>query len=83
MSKITKLLNNLYYMSSLMMMIIIIIINAGSCSLEENVLRFLCDMIGYPDESRGSLTSGSSSGILMAIATARDVRGINGEDFRR
>jgi aromatic-L-amino-acid decarboxylase len=39
--------------------------------IEANVVRWLCDLFGYPPQSRGVLTSGGSIANLSAIVTAR------------
>lgn len=39
--------------------------------LEINVLRWFCDLMGYPDEARGVLTSGGSIANLIALVCAR------------
>ena len=41
--------------------------------LETNVIRWLCQIIGYPESARGFLTSGGSMATLSAITTARDI----------
>lgn len=42
--------------------------------LEANVLRWFSDMMGYPPESRGLLTTGGSMSIFTALVTARKNR---------
>jgi aromatic-L-amino-acid decarboxylase len=39
--------------------------------IENNVVRWLCDLFGYPTESRGILTSGGSMANFSAIVAAR------------
>ncbi len=39
--------------------------------LETNVVRWFCDLLGYPREARGILTSGGSLANFSAIVTAR------------
>lgn len=46
----------------------------GLVQLEMNVIRWFCDMVGYPAGSGGFLTSGGSLAIFSAIATARQDR---------
>lgn len=50
-----------------------------AAQIEYNVVRWVCDLFGYPQESRGVLTSGGSVANLSAIVTAR--RAKLGEDF--
>jgi aromatic-L-amino-acid decarboxylase len=47
--------------------------------IEQNVIRWLCDLFGYPEEARGILTTGGSIANLSAVVTARHVK--LGEDF--
>lgn len=47
--------------------------------LEQNVVRWLCDLFGYPPAARGILTSGGSISNLSAIVTART--SLLGENF--
>lgn len=42
--------------------------------IESNVIRWFCDMMGYPGRARGFLTSGGSLANLSALITARHVR---------
>ena len=49
--------------------------------METSVLRWLCDVFGYPRASQGILTSGGSMANFSAIVTARRAR--LGEDFLR
>jgi aromatic-L-amino-acid decarboxylase len=42
--------------------------------LEENVLLWLCDIVGYPATARGILTSGGSLANFSAVVTARRER---------
>ncbi len=46
----------------------------GLIQLEINVARWFCQMLGYPDEAQGLLTSGGSMANFIAIATARRER---------
>ncbi len=48
--------------------------------IENNVVRWLCDLFEFPPESRGVLTSGGSMANFSAIVTARRAR--LPEDFR-
>lgn len=49
--------------------------------LEANVVRWLCQIMGYPAEARGFLTSGGSLANWSGLVTARHAR--LGEDFSR
>jgi aromatic-L-amino-acid decarboxylase len=48
--------------------------------IEATVIRWFCDLFGYPAESQGILTSGGSMSIFSGIVTAR--RALLGEDFQ-
>ena len=41
--------------------------------VEEEVVRWLCDLVGYDDDAWGVLTSGGVMANVMAVAIARDV----------
>jgi aromatic-L-amino-acid decarboxylase len=47
--------------------------------IEATVIRWFCDLFGYPAEAQGILTSGGSMSIFSGIVTAR--HGRLGEDF--
>lgn len=49
--------------------------------LESNVVRWFCEIVGYPDEARGYLSSGGSLANFGGIVTARRSR--LGDDFGR
>jgi len=49
--------------------------------IEATVIRWLCDLFGYPDDAGGILTSGGSMSIFSAIVTARHEK--LPEDFLR
>jgi aromatic-L-amino-acid/L-tryptophan decarboxylase len=51
----------------------------GLAQIEENVVRWLCDLFEFPAEARGILSSGGSIANLSAIVTARHAR--LGDDF--
>jgi aromatic-L-amino-acid decarboxylase len=51
----------------------------GLAQIEQNVIRWLCDLFGYPEEARGILTTGGSIANLSAIVTARHAK--LGEEF--
>ena len=42
--------------------------------IENNVVRWLCDLFGYPPQSRGILTSGGSMANFSAIVAARKAK---------
>jgi aromatic-L-amino-acid decarboxylase len=46
----------------------------GLVQLESNVIRWFCDIVGYPQGAGGVLTTGGSMANLIAIVTARRER---------
>ena len=46
----------------------------GLAQLEANVLRWFCDIVGYPASARGLLTTGGSLANFSAVVTARRER---------
>lgn len=55
----------------------------GAVRMENILIRWLCDLFGLPAEAGGNLTSGGSIANLIGIVTARDFKGLKGEDFKR
>jgi len=55
----------------------------GAVRMENMLLRWMADVIGYPGSAAGSLVSGGSVANLTAIVTARDNCGIAGEEIDR
>jgi len=51
----------------------------GAVRIENIVIRWLADAVGYPDKAAGNLTSGGSLANLSAIVTARDAFGVKGQ----
>lgn len=48
----------------------------GAVRLENQLLRWMCEVVGYPSTALGNLTSGGSIANLIAFVTARDAKGI-------
>jgi len=46
----------------------------GLAQLEANVIRWFCQIVGYPNSAGGFLTSGGSLANLSALVTARRIR---------
>lgn len=53
----------------------------GAVRMENMLVRWAADLAGYPATAGGNITSGGSIANLVAIATARDARGLKGADF--
>ena len=52
----------------------------GAVRLENQLIRWMCQMVGYPEGSLGNLASGGSIANLIAITTARDFKHIKSKD---
>jgi len=49
----------------------------GAARLEHHLIRWMSDLVGFPESSAGDLTSGGSHATLSAVVTARDTCGID------
>jgi aromatic-L-amino-acid decarboxylase len=52
----------------------------GGVEMENEVLRWMAGLIGYPDTARGNLTSGGSLANFIAIHTAREACDLKARD---
>ena len=55
----------------------------GPVRMENQLVRWVADLVGYPATAGGNLASGGSIANLAAIATARDAHGLKGADYHR
>lgn len=55
----------------------------GAVRIENMCIRWMCDLIGYPDDAAGNLTSGGSIANLIGLVTARDHSGIKAKEFEQ
>jgi glutamate/tyrosine decarboxylase-like PLP-dependent enzyme len=55
----------------------------GAVRIENMCIRWMCDVINYPREAAGNLTSGGSIANLIGLVVARDDSGIEAADFER
>lgn len=55
----------------------------GAVLVETRLIKWLCGLIGYHDQSGGYLSSGGSHANLTAIVTARDDAGLMGKDYSK
>lgn len=55
----------------------------GAVRMENMLIRWMCDLVGYPAESHGNLTTSGSLANMIAIVTARDGRDIKSADVPR
>jgi aromatic-L-amino-acid decarboxylase len=53
----------------------------GPVRMENQLVRWVADLVGYPGEAAGSIASGGSLATLTAVVTARDARGLGSRDF--
>jgi len=53
----------------------------GAVRMENQLIRWMCDLVGFPEGALGNLTSGGSIANLIAITTARDAKGIKAADI--
>ncbi len=53
----------------------------GPVRMENQLLRWVADLVGYPASAAGNIASGGSIANLTAIATARDAHGLKGGDL--
>mgnify|MGYP000666277880 CR=1 FL=1 len=52
----------------------------GAVKLEQQLVRWMADIVGYPAAAGGDLTSGGSIANLTAIVTAREIMGVRARD---
>lgn len=55
----------------------------GAVRMENDLLRWLCQLVGFPDSALGNLASGGSIANLVAFVTARDAKQIDSLSIRR
>src|SRR5215510_10557564 len=55
----------------------------GAVRMENMLIRWIAELMNYPAESAGNLTSGGSVANLMGIVCARDAAGIKARDYER
>lgn len=53
----------------------------GPVRMENMLVRWVADLVGYPSGAAGHIASGGSVANLTAIATARDAHGLRGADY--
>jgi len=55
----------------------------GAVRMENMLLRWMCDLVGYPAAAGGNLTTSGSLANMIAIVTARDGKNIRSADVTR
>ncbi|MBO6607197.1 pyridoxal phosphate-dependent decarboxylase family protein [Psychroserpens sp.] len=53
----------------------------GAVRLEDMLIRWMCKLMGYPNQAVGHLTSGGSIANLVAIVTARESQGLKANNI--
>lgn len=53
----------------------------GATRMEHTMLRWLADVVGYPDSAEGDLTSGGSIAALSAVVAAREANSLKSADL--
>lgn len=57
--------------------------NPGAVRMENYLIRWMCDLISYPQTAFGNLCSGGSIANLIAITTARDFKKIKAKEVEQ
>ena len=55
----------------------------GAVRMENMLLRWMNDLVGYPEGASGNLTTSGSLANMIAIVVARDAKGIKATDIAR
>lgn len=56
---------------------------AGAVEVENRMIRWMAELVGYPPEAAGNLASGGSIANLIAVVTAREAHGIGPAEVPR
>ncbi len=52
----------------------------GAAGMEQQLVKWMCELVGYPASAGGDLTSGGSIANLTAIVTAREIMNVRARD---
>ena len=55
----------------------------GAVEIENQMIRWMASIIGYPEAAHGNLTSGGSIANLVAIKAARDFHQVNSDNVKK
>ena len=55
----------------------------GAVRMENMLIRWMCDLVGYPPNASGNLTTSGSLANMIAVVVARDGRNIKSADVTR
>ena len=58
-------------------------VGPGSVAMEDVILNWMAELVGYPTTADGNLASGGSIASLIAVVTAREAAGLRARDFER
>ena len=53
----------------------------GAARMENMLIRWMNQLMGFPEDATGNLTSGGSISNLIAVVTAREAKGVKAKDF--
>jgi aromatic-L-amino-acid decarboxylase len=53
----------------------------GAAAMEQTLVEWMCNLVGYPETAGGDLTSGGSLATLSALVTARDAYPIGSQEI--
>lgn len=56
---------------------------AGAVEMENQLIRWMAELVGYPADAAGNLASGGSIANLIAVVTAREAHDLGPEDVSR
>src|ERR1041385_3849670 len=57
--------------------------NPGAVRMENMLIRWMCELVGYPAEAAGNLTTSGSLANMIAMVVARDGKNIRSADIPR
>ena len=57
--------------------------STGAARIENRLVEWIAEIVGYPKKAGGTLTSGGSVAALTGIIAARDAKGLRSRDFSR
>lgn len=55
----------------------------GAVRIENMLVRWMCRLMGFPNNATGNLTSGGSTANLIALVTAREAHQLKARDFEK
>ena len=58
-------------------------VGPGSVVMEDLILDWMAELVGYPGTADGNLASGGSIASLIAVVTAREAAGLRGRNYER